>query len=59
MFHVDVAKIDLDVAMLQVFYLDVAFSSRDLECSMQYATDVVQVFFVIIDGWIIKIFNVL
>ena len=44
MVHVDVAKIDLDVAMLQVFYLDVAFSSRDLECSMQYATDVVQVF---------------
>ena len=47
------------ICMLQVFYLDVVFSLRDLECSMQHATDVAQVFFVIIDGWIIKIFNVL
>ena len=33
-FHADVAKVDLDIAMLHVFYLDFAFSSKDLECSM-------------------------
>jgi len=31
--------------MLQVFYLDVVFSLRDLECSMQHETDVAAGFF--------------
>ena len=53
----DVAKIDLDVAMLQVFFLDVVFSSRDLECSMQHKIDIVTGFFLIIDGWIIIFFD--
>ena len=49
----DVAKIDLNVVMLQVFrthianvYLDVAFSSKDLECSMQHEINVAAGFLV-------------
>ena len=33
------------ICMLQVFYLDVLFLSRDLECSMQHETDVAADFF--------------
>jgi len=33
-FHMDVAKVDLDVTMLQAFHMDGAFLSRDSECSM-------------------------
>jgi hypothetical protein len=48
-FHLDVAKVDLNVARvshaLQVFYLNVAFSSRVLECSMQCGIGVAAVFF--------------
>ena len=43
--------------MLQVFYLDVVFSLRDLECSMQHETDVAAGFFLIIDEWIIIFLN--
>ena len=39
--------------MLQVFYLNIAFSSRVLECSMQRGIGVAAVFFLITDGWII------
>ena len=41
-----------------IVFLDVAFSSRNLECSMQYET-YVAAFFLIIDGWIIKFYNIL
>jgi len=50
-FHMDVAKVDLDVTMLQAFHMDVAsvldgaFSSRDSECSMQHEIDVAAGFF--------------
>jgi hypothetical protein len=39
--------------MLQVFYPDVTFSSRDLKCFMQHKTDVVAFFFCssLIDGF--------
>ena len=36
--------------ILQVFYSDVAFLSRDLECHIQNETDARQIFLLIIDG---------
>ena len=38
--------------MLQVFYLDVEFSLRGLEYSMQHEIYVAAGFFLVIDGWI-------
>ena len=45
--------------ILQVFYSDVAFLSRDLECHVQNEIDARQIFLLIIDGCIIKNFNML
>jgi len=43
--------------MLQVFYLDVEFSMRDLECSMQHEIYVAAGFFLVIDEWIFIFLN--
>ena len=50
--HVDVIKVDLDIAMLHMFYTNVAsilsrcyiFSER-FECSMKHETDIAADFF--------------
>ena len=56
MLHVDVAKVDLDIALLHllyVFYLDIASSMTNLNvpCNIKWILHAVD-FFLIINGWL-------
>ena len=61
----NVRKVDLDVAILyifythvQVFYLDITFLMRDLNVPYNMKHMLLRVFFFIINSWLITFFNI-
>lgn len=51
-------KVDLAVTMLHMFYLDVASSTKDLNVPYNMKQMLRRIFFFIINGWLIIVFNI-